>query len=868
LSRDSTGISFRNDLTLPRIEAAKRHWRALLAAPRLDLPFNRVREAGLNGINAGLSFDVPAGILKVLREWNDYQAISPFISLLSVFAVLLHRYSGQEEIVIASPILVPGHDDNPDNGLRDSLFLRLELSDNPRFDQLLDRVRDAERDARAIRDFDSSELDEMLHTETGSELDHLGEVAFVSPHDMNTGRILPQSRSQKGGRSCRLCLRISVEDSTLTGTLEYSRESFEDKSILSFVRHFQTLIRSATQSPGARLSQLGMFSDDELSQLLVDWNGKKREIHPRCIHEEFELQAERAPDAIAVIHAGRDVSYYELNARANQLARYLQKNRIGPEVFVGICLNEPLEAIVAIMAIFKAGAAYIPIDPTHPSERSREIVLDSHAATVITTSPFLPVFSLDGVAVICQDAEAESIDEENATNLPSQALPDNAAYVIYTSGSSGKPKGVVGLHRTITSSFAWAVPLDPPEVYAVNSSFTFGSSVLALLFPLISGETVAIIPKQQFKEARQLASAIEANKITRLALVPPQLKELLNMGPRATAALGSIKTLIVSGAALMPETVSSFIAVLPQAKLLNSYSSVEVGVMATRRIVTDTPGSHPMSIGRPVINARVYILDQYLNPTPIGVTGELYVGAADMPRAYLNDPVMTAERFIADPLGGEPGARLFRTGDLARFHPSGEIEYLGRADSQLKIRGIRIEVGEIEGTLGAYEDVLEVAVVGQHGADKSPRLVAYVVPKPGTNPTAMQLRDRLKRRLPEYMLPSYIRFLEQLPRMPNGKVDRTALPPLGGERPRLGTPFAPPRNELEREFAEIWASVLSLEQVGIHDDFLELGGDSLNVTQVISRVWDRFQVELPLEAFFDRSTIAEQIEDFLPNILQ
>ena len=854
-------------MTLDRVEAAKQYWKDLLAVPRLDLPFNRVRETGLNGINGGLSFEVRPGILDVLREWNDRRAITPFISLLSVFAVLLHRYSGQEEMVIASPMLDAGHDNTSAKEFRDSLFLRLELSGNPRFDQLLDRVRDAERDARAIRDVDSSELDAILRAKPGSELDRLVEVAFVSPHDMDTGRTSPESRRQKGGRSCRLCLRIGTEGPKLTGTLEYSRESFEDKSILRLVRHFQTLMRSATQHPAARLSQLEMFSEDELHQLLVDWNGTKRETHLRCIHEEFESQVERAPDAIAVIYTGREVSYRELNARANQLARHLQKKRIGPEVFVGICLDEPLEAIVAIMAIFKAGAAYIPLDPAYPSERSREIVLDSHAAAVITTSAFRPVFSLVGVAVICPNAEAQSIDAEKATNLPRLALPDNAAYVIYTSGSSGKPKGVVGLHRTITSSFAWAVPLDAAEVYAVNSSFTFGSSVLALLFPLISGETVAIIPKEQFKEAHQLARAIEANKITRLGLVPPQLKELLNMGPRATAALGSIRTVIVSGAALMPEIVSSFITALPHAKLLNSYSSIEIGVMATRRIVTDTPGSHPMSIGRPVINARVYILDQYLNPVPVGVTGELYVGQADMARGYLNDPAMTAERLVAVSLGSEPGARLYRTGDLARFHANGEIEYVGRADSQLKIRGIRIEVSEIEAAFGACSDVLEVAVVGQQSTDRSLRLVAYVVPRPGTNATATQLRDLLKRRLPEYMLPSSIRFLEQLPRLPNGKVARNAFPLLGTERPPLEAAFIPPRNELERTIAEIWASVLSLEQVGINDDFIELGGDSLSVTQVISHIWDRFQVELPLEAFFDRSTIAEHIQDFFQDIV-
>lgn len=573
-----------------------------------------------------------------------------------------------------------------------------------------------------------------------------------------------------------------------------------------------------------------------------------------CVHELFEQQVSRSPEAVAVEQANRRLTYRQLNERANRIARVLQRRGVGREVLVGVALEQSLEAITAILAILKAGGAYVPLDRRWPRSRLAEI-LEKTRLPIAITGPGVEENIPASAQRIIVDSDLSMFSAESSTTPAFDCTLDSAAYVLWTSGSTGRSKGVVGVHRSIVNGLL-AVTYAPDEICCLNASLTFGFHLANLFLPLMTGVPLIVLRQDEIRDIAQFIGCIERYSITRVSLVPQVCSQILDL-PEAPGRLKKIRSVSLAGGALTPELLRRINQVMPQARILNAYSCTEVGTLVTRCEMPSTGnGSCGIVIGRPVANTRIYILDEQKQPAPTGVTGEIYVGARHLARGYLNEPGLTAERFF-EAFGPSP-IRLFRTGDLGRFRPDGEIEFRGRTDDMVKVRGYRIELLEVEFALAKHPHVREAAVTAREFSNNL-RLVAYVV-SDATAPSVRDLRTFLGERLPDYMIPSIFVFLDRLPLTENGKVNRQALPQPDAVPSSRRDDVELPRDSAEAAIAAIWRSVLSLNEVGIYDNFLELGGDSLLAQEAISHINDQFGIELSLEMYFDRPTIAELVQ--------
>ena len=545
-----------------------------------------------------------------------------------------------------------------------------------------------------------------------------------------------------------------------------------------------------------------------------------------CIHELFERQVEKSPDARALQFGQELLTYAELNVRANRAAHYLRKRGVGPEIFVGLQMERSLDSIAALIGILKAGGAYVYLDPSYPDARRREMIEDCKPALILGT--------------------LDLADEEIANPATGVAL-DNAAYVIYTSGSTGKPKGAVEVHRSMTSRLISAPLPDirPGDVCCLNSSLSFGISASRLFLPLVSGVPVVILPEDDVRDVTRFVLALETHRITSAFMVPAVLRKILAMGEDASSRLQGLRAVAVSGGALTREVAGRFFRLFPAANLVNVYGGSEIGTAAAMRVLTAQSDLTQISIGHPVVNTRIHILD-----------GEICVASRHLARGYLNQPALTAERFVPDPFSGDPAARMYRTGDLGRVLPNGEIQFLGRADHQVKVRGFRVELGEIEAALHAQEDILEAAVAARD-VDGDKRLAGYIVLQPGAEANIQAVREQLSARLPDHMIPATLMFVNRLPRTNNGKVDRNALPPPSPSRPEMESAYEIPRTATERTIAGIWEELLEMRPVGIRDHFLDLGGDSLTAVRLIVRIWQCFGIQVDFRSIFDYPTVAE-----------
>ena len=656
---------------------------------------------------------------------------------------------------------------------------------------------------------------------------------------------------------------------SISGRIIYNADLFDAATIERMVGHFQVLLEGIVANPEQPISGLPLLTEAEKHQLLVEWNDTKTDyFNDQCIHQLFETQAEKTPDAIALVCEDQNLTYRELNSRANQVAHYLQVLGVGPEAPVGICLERSIEMIVGLLAILKAGGAYVPLDPAYPKERLKFILDDSQARIVLTRQPFLDVkqwpmagaewcslVSDTRIERVCLDRDWCDIEKESGENLENEAIADRLAYVIYTSGSTGRPKGVGIEHRNAVSFLTWAHSVFTRDEFLgvlASTSICFDLSVFEIFAPLTCGGTVILA-----ENALALRTIANASAVTLLNTVPSAITELLSLGAIPT----SVRVINLAGEPLRTEVVRRICASTPAAKIYDLYGPSECTTYSTwmRR----TPEGR-QSIGRPIANTQIYILGGHMQPVPIGVVGEICIGGSGVARGYLNQPKLTQEKFIADPFSIDPGARLYKTGDLARYLPDGNIEFLGRIDNQVKIRGFRIELGEIESVLGQHSGVRQSAVIVREDTVDERLLVAYVVAIDDPAPSINDLRSFLKAKLPEYMIPSAFVFLESLPLTTNGKVDRKALPVPDQTRPELDAIFMSPRTPMEEMLAEIWAEVLKVEGIGIHDNFFDLGGHSLLATQVVSRMRRAVQVEIPLRALFESPTVvglAARIEE-------
>jgi amino acid adenylation domain-containing protein/non-ribosomal peptide synthase protein (TIGR01720 family) len=644
----------------------------------------------------------------------------------------------------------------------------------------------------------------------------------------------------------------------LIAELHYDSSLFNISDIERLAGEFQTIVAALFNHPEIAIGQAEILSPGERYQLLVEWNQTAATYPQQYFHQMFEAQVERDPEAPAVICEDERISYRELNNRANQLAHYLQKQGIGPEVRTGVLLERSPEMVVAILGVLKAGGAYVPLDQSYPKERLTFLQDDADLKVLLTQTRLAETFSQSRSVVINIDEAWEKIEQESVSNPISQVRADNLAYVIYTSGSTGKPKGVMIPHYGLVNYLSWctkAYAVAEGQGSAVHSSISFDLTITSLFAPLVVGGRVVLLPEEQGIEA--LAAALSTTNDFSLIKITPAHLDLLRQMAAAEKVSGKTRAFIIGGEELLSESLEFWRTHAPATRLINEYGPTEAVVgCCVYEVDAGAPASGPVPIGKPIANTELYIVDERLEPAPIGVSGELLIGGAGLARGYMRRPELTAEKFVPHPFSGRAGARLYRTGDLGRYQADGQIEFLGRRDQQVKLRGYRIELGEIEAVLRSQSGVQDAVVVVQEGAGGEKRLVGYVVRAAGAAAVTMsEWRSRLSEQLPEYMLPAVVVELGEWPLTANGKVDRRALPEPDGARPELGAKYEGPRNEVEAELCRIWAGVLGLQRVGIHDNFFDLGGDSILSIQIVARA-NQKGLRLAPRQLFEQRTIA------------
>ncbi|MBW4680494.1 MAG: amino acid adenylation domain-containing protein [Microcoleus vaginatus WJT46-NPBG5] len=840
--------------------------------PLLDLPADRPRSALGTFVGASQHLTLSQTLTHNLKAISQQQEHPLFITLLAVFKILLYRYTGTTEIVIATP--APKHNWTENEGLiafTNILVLHTQLDGNASFLELAERVQTATLEAynkpelpfeillkdRQLQQPNQKPVFQVMFAFDNPKLAEKLETTGLTGIPINFD-------SESVGYDLTLCVKDTERE--VIAELKYDAELFNPDTINRMLGHFQTLLEGIVANPEQRISHLPLLTAAERQQILIEWNNTQTDYpHNTCVHQLFEAQVERTPDAVAAVFQDQQLTYRQLNAKANQLANYLRSLGVGPEVFVGICLERSLEMMVAILGTLKAGGAYVPLDPAYPSERLGFILEDAQTPVLLTQTHLVENFPQHSAQVICLDADWETIAQYNEENPINLAAPSNLAYIIYTSGSTGKPKGTMIPHRGLVNYLSWctqAYAVAEGQGTLVHSSIGFDLTVTSLFSPLLVGKSVVLLPENQEIEA--LGDAIRTGGDYSLVKITPAHLEALSQCLTTEKPAGQTRAFIIGGEALLGKTLSYWRTQSPQTRLINEYGPTETVVgCCIYEVPEDAELSGAMPIGNPIANTQLYILDKHLQPVPVGLQGELYIGGAGLARGYLNRPDLTAEKFIANPFFKKEGDsvftsnRLYKTGDLARYLPDGTIEYLGRIDNQIKLRGFRIELGEIEAALSQHSAVRETAVIVREDIAGDKRLVAYVVPSETANsPLAKELRHFLEATLPHYMVPSAFVMLEVLPLTTNGKVDRKALPAPDASS-ALSETFVAPRTPIEAALTAIWAEVLGFEQVGIHDNFFELGGHSLLGMQVISRLRNSYQVELPLRSLFEAPTVAE-----------
>ena len=653
----------------------------------------------------------------------------------------------------------------------------------------------------------------------------------------------------------KLC--CTADDNALRIELHYDARRYEPAAIQSLLEQYQCLLQSAAATPDSALVQLSLLSAAEREQVVTKFNRTAADygtVH--CLHELFAQQAARTPAAPALISEDTHLTYAELDARANQLARYLRRLGVGPEVRVGLCVDRSVELVVALLAVLKAGGAYLPLDPQYPQERLAFMLADSAAPLLLTTRDLAAELPTGATKVLYLDAADAAWTHEQSTTVVSRVSAANLAYVIYTSGSTGRPKGVEMTHAGIANRLLWMhanYPLGTGDRVLQKTAVSFDASIWELFAPWLGGAAVVLARAGGQSDPGYLVRAIQAQRITTLQLVPSMLQVVV--GEAGFGECRTLKHLWCGGEAFGPALRQRCEELLPWVELHNLYGPTEAAIDATHwHCVSGVEG---IVIGRPIGNVQVYVLDAQMEPVPVGVAGELYIGGAGLARGYLRRPDLTAARFVPDPFSTTGGGRLYRTGDIGRHLPDGQIEFLGRADNQLKLRGYRIELGEIEAALTRQAQVREAAVVARAGEDGEKRLVAYVVPRESTAALSpSELRGALKAQLPEYMLPSSFVILDKLPRTPNGKLDLKSLPTTASLQPQVETPYVAPRTEVEQTVADIWRRVLQVEQVGVNDNFFDLGGHSLLVLRIHRELQETFRRDILMTELFQYPTVS------------
>ncbi len=855
-----------------------RYWRQSLAGapPLLELPLDRPRGAVLAYGGAAVNITLGAELNQDLKTLARRQGATLFMVLLAAFKTLLFRYTGQTDLVIGTPVAGRLRAElEPLIGLFvNTLALRTTLDAQESFKTLLTSVREAALGAYAHQELPFDTLVEHIQPDRSLSHHPIFQVMFILQNTPTHALSLPglellAEPFSKSAAQFDLVLSLTETSDDLVASVQYSTDLFNESTIKSLLEHYRTLLASVAANPEERLADLALVTTDEQKLLTQELNATETS-YPReaSLQEIFEAQAGLTPDRLAIMDEERRLTYGELNRRSNQLAHHLIRLGVGPESLIGVLMDRSIESVIALLATVKAGGAYVPLDASYPKDRLTYMLQNSEARVLLTKDRFVEHAPEHGAHVIRIDADWEQISRESAENPPRRAKAQHPAYVIYTSGSTGRPKGVLGLHRGAVNRFHWmwtTYPFAADEVCCQKTSLSFVDAVWEVFGPLLGGVPAVIFSDEVVKDTDRFIDALERHSVTRLVLVPSLLRVLLD-APNVEARLSKLRYCVCSGETLPSELAESFRQRLPECTLLNLYGSSEASADATYYEVKEEQTGPTVSIGRPLANVQVYILDHNLQPAPIGARGELYVGGDALARGYVQRPDFTADRFIPDPFSGRAGARLYRTGDVARRLESGDIEYLGRADHQVKVRGYRIELEEIEAVLKQHEAVREAIVMAREDVPGDVRLTAYLVAGQSDETAVRTMREHLRGRLPDYMIPAAFVLLDALPLTPNGKVNRRALP-APQRSVDLENKFEAPRSTTELELADLWKEILDVERVGLDDNFFELGGHSLLATQMISRVRLNFAVDLDLKKFFLSPTVRTLAELVEQNLL-
>lgn len=834
-------------------------WKDHLAgAPAfINLPTDHPRPATMSFEGTSHKFDFTPELSEAMELASRQLQVTPFMLLLATYEVFLSRYTGQQDFVIGTPIAGRTRVElEPIIGLfTNTLVLRAKTGGNLTFKELVHNVRNVALNAYSHQELPFEKLVEELQPERNLSYNPLFQVMFVLQNapeeefDLPSLKLTPVEVERHSSKF-DLTLSFGKDKNFYRVAFEYNTELFDAPTIKRMADNYITLLESVIANPAQRIAHLPLLTADEERQVIHVWNATQTRFPiDQGVHEIIAYQAALTPNATAISCGGETLTYHALNQRANQLARYLLRVGVKPDQPVGLCVLRSLDMVVAMLGILKAGGAYVPLDPDYPIERLAFMTSDAGmAALVVHQQTSQMVASFTGARVTL-DTDWDIIGQESTADLPAQKRPDQLAYIIYTSGSTGVPKGVQIPHRALVNFLA-AMCMQPgmtaADVGLALTSISFDIAGLEIFLPLTLGCRVEIATREAAIDARQLAGVIDAAGVTLMQATPATWRALLETGWRGNPNL----TLLTGGEAISRDLAQGLTTC--GRSVWNMYGPTETTIWSTTQQLRQT--DEDISIGRPIANTQAYLLDQRLEVVPIGVHGELYLGGSGLARGYRHRPDLTADRFIPDPFSSTPGARLYRTGDAARYRPNGTIEYLGRLDSQVKVRGFRIELGEIETVLAQHPAITQAVVIVREDIPGDQRIVAYVKVA-DTAPAAHDLRQHLQSRLPAYMIPAAFVTLADYPLTPNGKVDRRALPaPEGG--PVAGETFVAPRTADEEALAAIWADILGIAQVSVEDNFFELGGHSLLATQMMSRIRDTFQIEIPLRTLFESPTIA------------
>ena len=868
------------------LKAQLTYWKQQLSGklPVLQIPTARPRPATQTFRGTRQSLVLPKTLTEELKALSQREGVTLFMTLLAAFQTLLSRYTGQNDILVGTPIANRNRVETKDliGFFPNTLVLRTNLSGNPTFQELLGRVREVALGTYAHQALPFEKLVEELQPERDLSYQPLFQVMFIlqntpMPALELSDLTLNFLELHTGTAKFDLTLELNETSESLKGWFEYNTDLFDAATIARMANQFRILLEGVVADPDQRLSDLPLLTEQERQQLLVDWNDTQADYPKQaCIHCLFESQVEQTPDNVAVLFKDEQLTYRELNHRANQLAHHLQSLGVEPDVLVGICVERSFEMAIAVLGILKAGGAYVPLDPAYPQQRLAFMLEDVSVPVLLTQQRLVERLQSHGAKVVCLDTDckanaygsAKQYAQHSLQNPKSGVTADNLAYVIYTSGSTGRPKGVAMTHRSLSNLLSWQLGSSTLNSKAKTLQFapmSFDVCFQEIFSTWCSGGTLVLISEEVRRDPARLLRFLSEEAVERLFLPFVALQHLTSVADAQGAVPMSLRSIVTAGEQLqITRQIANWFRQLKDCSLQNQYGPSESHVV-TAFTLTGSPNDWPAlpPIGRPIANTRCFLLDAEMQVVPVGVPGELYIGGVGLARGYLNRPDVTAERFIPNPFSDQPGTRLYRTGDLARYLPDGNIEFLGRIDHQVKIRGFRIELGEIEAVLLEHPQVQGAIVIDREDVPGDKRLVAYVVLNVEQTPTLSKLRRFLKEKLPDYMVPSAFVELSALPMTPNGKVERRALLPPDQARSTFSGDFVAPRSIVEHLLTQIWEELLNIQSIGIQDNFFELGGNSLLAVRMMHQIEQVCGHKLSLSTLYKEATVEHLVRVLL-----